>query len=153
MTISVAGVGSTTTMDAGGYAIPLAPGTYTVTASGGGLPAPIARTVVVGNDNVRLDFDENPNGALLDAAPTGTVSGSLGTFTAIASGDTAASYGARIDWGDGNASFATLTAESRRDVQRPGLEHVCQSGVYAVRVLVTHLERRPDRSRSTRRSS
>ena len=84
VTISVAGIGSTTTMDAGGYAIPLAPGTYTVTASGGGLATPIVRTVVVGNDNVRLDFDANPNGDLLDAAPSGTVSGLLGTFKAIA---------------------------------------------------------------------
>ncbi len=92
VTITVAGVGSTTTMDAGGYAIPLAPGTYTITASGGGLAAPIARTVVVGDQNVRLDFDENPNGALLDAAPSGTASGSLGTFAAIAAGDTPASY-------------------------------------------------------------
>jgi hypothetical protein len=139
VTITVAGVGSTTTMDAGGYAIPLAPGTYTVTASGGGLPAPIERTVVLGNDNVRLDFDENPNGALLVAAPSGTAGGSLGTFPAIASGDTVASYSARIDWGDGNASFATLTAHPDGTFSVQGSNEYASPGTYAVRVLITHL--------------
>jgi hypothetical protein len=138
-TISVAGVGSTTTMDAGGYAIQLTPGTYTVTASGGGLPAPIQRTVVLGNDNVRLDFDENPNGAILDAEPSGMASGLLGTFTAIATGDTAASYSARIDWGDGNASIATLTANPNGTFNVQGSNEYASPGTYAVRVLITHL--------------
>ena len=62
VTISVSNVGTTTTLDAGGYSIQVPPGVYTVTASGGGLPSPITRTVVVGSDNVRLDFDEGPNG-------------------------------------------------------------------------------------------
>jgi hypothetical protein len=139
VTISVNGVGSTTTMDAGGYAIPLAPGTYTVTASGGGLASPIARTVVVGDDNARLDFDANPNGSLLDAAPSGTVSGLLGTFTAIAAGDTASSYSARIDWGDGNATFATLSANPDGTFNVQGSDTYASAGVYAVRVLITHL--------------
>jgi hypothetical protein len=139
VTISVAGVGSTTTMDAGGYAIQLAPGTYTVTASGGGLPAPIERTVVLGDDNVRLNFDEDPNGAVLNAAPSGTASGSLGTFTAIATGDTPASYSARIDWGDGNASFATLTSNPNGTFNVEGSNEYASPGTYAVRVLVTHL--------------
>jgi hypothetical protein len=137
--ITVAGVGSTTTMDAGGYAIPLAPGTYTVTASGGGLPTPIARTIVLGNDNVRLNFDVNPNGALLDAAPSGTASGLLGTFRAMASGDTAASYSARIDWGDGNATFATLTTNADGTFNVQGSNTYASAGVYAVRVLITHV--------------
>jgi hypothetical protein len=139
VTVSIAGVGSTITMDAGGYAIPLAPGTYTVTASGGGLPAPIARTVVLGNDNVRLDFDANPNGAVLTASPSGLASGSLGTFAAIAPGDTAASYGARIDWGDGNASFATLTPGPDGTFGVQGSNAYARPGTYAVRVLITHL--------------
>ena len=70
------------------------------------------RTVVVQNDNVQLNFDENPNGATLAAASDGSVSGELGSFTPIQSGDTASSYSARIDWGDGNASFATLTPDA-----------------------------------------
>jgi hypothetical protein len=139
VTITVAGVGSTQTMDAGGYAIQLVPGTYTVTASGGGLPTPIARTIVLGNDNVRLNFDENPNGALLDAAPSGTVSGQLGTFTAMVPGDTAASYSARIDWGDGNATFANLTSNLDGTFSVQGSNTYAGPGVYAVRVLITHL--------------
>src|SRR5262249_20715991 len=139
VTITVAGVGSTTTMDAGGYAIPLAPGTYTVTASGGGLATPIARTVVVGDDNVRLDFDADPNGFLVDAAPTGAASGVLGTFKAIAAGDTAASYSARVDWGDGNATFATLSANPDGTFNVQGSNTYAGPGVYAVRVLITHL--------------
>lgn len=139
VTISVAGVGSTTTMDAGGYAIPLNPGTYTVTASGGGLAGAITRTIVVGDDNVRLDFDANPNGATLNAAPSGAVNGTLGSFTAIAAGDTAASYSARIDWGDGNATFATLSPGANGTFSVQGSDTYASPGVYAVRVLITHL--------------
>ncbi len=93
--ISVAGVGSTTTSDAGGYSIQLAPGAYTVTASGGGLPAPITRTVVLGNDNARLNFDQNPNGATFSATTGKPASVTLGSFTAIEAGDTPSSYSAR----------------------------------------------------------
>jgi uncharacterized protein YkwD len=56
VTVTVAGVGSTTTFSTGGYSIAVSPGTYTVTASGGGLSAPITRQVVVGSQNVRLNF-------------------------------------------------------------------------------------------------
>jgi hypothetical protein len=54
--ITVTGAGSTTTFDSGGYAFPVAAGTYMVTASGPALPAPITRTVTVGAENVRLNF-------------------------------------------------------------------------------------------------
>jgi uncharacterized protein YkwD len=54
--ISVAGAGSTITFTTGGYSIPLRPGTYTVTASGGGLAGPLSRTFTIGTSNVRLDF-------------------------------------------------------------------------------------------------
>ena len=57
----------------------LAPGTYTVTASGGGLPDPITRTVVLGNDNVRLNFDENPNGATVAVSPGDQANVTLGS--------------------------------------------------------------------------
>src|SRR5439155_776025 len=40
----------------GGYSFQLSPGTYTVTASGGGLSAPITKTVTVGATNYRLNF-------------------------------------------------------------------------------------------------
>lgn len=139
VTITVSGVGSTATLDAGGYSLQVAPGVYTVTASGGGLPSAITRTVVVGDDNAQLNFDEDPNGATITADSTGTVNGLLGSFTAIASGDTAASYSARIDWGDGNASYATLTPGVNGTFDVEGSETYANPGVYAVRVLITHL--------------
>jgi hypothetical protein len=58
VTITVAGVGSTTTFDSGGYTMAVGPGTYTVTASGAGLASPITRTVTVGGSNYRLNFAE-----------------------------------------------------------------------------------------------
>jgi uncharacterized protein YkwD len=60
VTITVAGVGSTTTWDSGGYSFPLEPGTYTVTASGGSLAAPFTKTVTVGLTNYRLNFTVGP---------------------------------------------------------------------------------------------
>jgi uncharacterized protein YkwD len=56
VTITVAGVGSITDWDSGGYTFPLSPGTYTVTASGGTLAAPITQTVTLTSQNVRLNF-------------------------------------------------------------------------------------------------
>jgi uncharacterized repeat protein (TIGR01451 family) len=67
VTITVEGVGSTTTWSSGGYNIRVNPGTYTVIASGGGLPAPITRTVTFHYsdtwglwENQRIDFVETP---------------------------------------------------------------------------------------------
>src|SRR5262249_38145803 len=56
VTITVAGVGAVTSFDTGGYSLQLSPGTYTVTASGGDLGAPVTRTVTVGTTNFRLNF-------------------------------------------------------------------------------------------------
>jgi hypothetical protein len=56
VTITVSGLGSTTTFASGGYSLAVNPGVYTVTASGGGLAAPITRTVAVGTSNYRLNF-------------------------------------------------------------------------------------------------
>ncbi|HXG11885.1 MAG TPA: Calx-beta domain-containing protein, partial [Gemmataceae bacterium] len=56
--VSITGPGgtvNTTTMSAGGYQQQLAPGTYTVTFSGGGLPAPVMRTVTLTAQNAKLD--------------------------------------------------------------------------------------------------
>jgi hypothetical protein len=57
VTITVSGVGSTTSFGSGGYGMPVDPGTYTVTASGPGLAAPITQTVTVGANNYRLNFN------------------------------------------------------------------------------------------------
>lgn len=56
VTITVAGVGAVTTFATGGYGIQLSPGTYTVTASGGGLGAAVTRTVTLGSTNVRMNW-------------------------------------------------------------------------------------------------
>lgn len=56
VTITVNGTPTFATWASGGYAIALAAGTYTVTASGPGLPAPITQTVTLGGSNVRLNF-------------------------------------------------------------------------------------------------
>jgi uncharacterized protein YkwD len=56
VTIAVAGVGSFPAWDTGGYSIRLSPGTYTVTASGGRMAAPVTTTVTVGSTNYRLNF-------------------------------------------------------------------------------------------------
>jgi uncharacterized protein YkwD len=47
---------SDTTGAAGGYDIALAPGTYSVKFSGGGLAAPVIQTVTLGNENEKLDL-------------------------------------------------------------------------------------------------
>jgi hypothetical protein len=56
VTVTVGGIGSITTSDSGAYSIATNPGTYTVTASGGGLPAPLTQTVTIGTSNYRLNF-------------------------------------------------------------------------------------------------
>jgi hypothetical protein len=48
--------GVTTSYASGGYSLAVKPGTYRVTASGGGLAQPVTRDVVVGRLNSRLDF-------------------------------------------------------------------------------------------------
>ena len=61
--ITVSGVGTIATFATGGYSLQLNPGTYTVTASGGGLTSPITTTVAVGSQNVRLNFTlQGPQG-------------------------------------------------------------------------------------------
>jgi len=47
---------STVTWGSGGYSLQLSPGTYTVTASGGDLVAPVKQTVTIGISNVALNF-------------------------------------------------------------------------------------------------
>jgi uncharacterized protein YkwD len=55
--IHVAGAGTVQDFDSGGYTVAVPhPGTYRVTATGGGLPHPMTRTVHVGSHNVRLNF-------------------------------------------------------------------------------------------------
>ena len=60
VTVEIEGAEETytaTSMSAGGYQMEVAPGVYTLTARGGGLSSPIVhRDIVVGVDNVKVDF-------------------------------------------------------------------------------------------------
>jgi hypothetical protein len=137
VTITVAHIGSTLTNDAGGYSLQLAPGVYTVTASGGGLATPITRTVVLGSDNQRLDFDTTPNGLTQAAFARTPFSGLLGSFSAFEPGDTAAGFRARIDWGDGHASDGAVTPNTSGGFDVSGTNTYAIGGTYAPRVLIT----------------
>jgi uncharacterized protein YkwD len=55
VTVQIQGGPSFTTYASGGYQVQLAPGTYTVTFSGGGLPSPITEKVTLGSSNYWLD--------------------------------------------------------------------------------------------------
>ncbi len=66
VTITVGGAGTITTFDTGGYSMQLNAGTYTVTASGGGLGTPITRNVTIGSQNVRVNFT---SGASSEGSP------------------------------------------------------------------------------------
>ncbi len=79
VTVTVAGAGSVAAFDAGGYSLQLNPGTYTVTASGGGLATPITQTVTVGSTNVRLNFLTS-NRTQVNSAPNNLLQ-IAGTFT------------------------------------------------------------------------
>jgi uncharacterized protein YkwD len=63
VTIAVQGAGSTTTWASGGYTLQLNPGTYTVTASGGGLATPFSEVVTIGSQNVQLNITPNSQAA------------------------------------------------------------------------------------------
>lgn len=61
----------TSTWESGGYTLALPPGTYEVTFEGGDLRDTYASTVVIGDDNVKLDVIEDDLGAfaMTSAAP------------------------------------------------------------------------------------
>src|SRR5262249_45913497 len=63
VTITVQGVGTTTSFASGGYSLQLNPGTYVVSATGGGLTTPFTRTVTVGAQNLRLPIVVNDSGS------------------------------------------------------------------------------------------
>jgi uncharacterized protein YkwD len=84
VTITVSGVGTTTTFSTGGYSLQLDPGTYTVTASGGGLSGPVSRSVTVGSTNYRLTILDNgsiqDHPPALEAIPDQSMAQSAGSF-------------------------------------------------------------------------
>lgn len=62
VTVTIPGVGTTTSFDSGGYSLHVSPGTYTVTASGGNLVTPVTQTITIGTSNYRLNFTPNYDG-------------------------------------------------------------------------------------------
>jgi uncharacterized protein YkwD len=76
-----AGTFQVTTSAAGGYQIQVPAGTYQVVASGGGLAAPLSRTVVVGSANVQADFIRSQQVQPIPAAPTFSGPGASTTST------------------------------------------------------------------------
>jgi uncharacterized protein YkwD len=90
VTVRAAGAGAVRTWISGGYSIAVDPGTYVVTASGAGLPAPITRTVTVGLSNVRLNFAPGQDAYLRKLYRTilgrGATDAELGPWLAIMQG-------------------------------------------------------------------
>ena len=55
-----AGTATVQTNSGGGWSIPIGPGTWDVTASGGGLPSTLHATATMGSQNVWVDFESEP---------------------------------------------------------------------------------------------
>jgi uncharacterized protein YkwD len=95
--VSDSAVFTTTTFSTGGYALSLAAGTYTVTASGGTLTSAITfQNVVIGTDNVKRDFvpsapapDTTAPTAVAAATDVVASGGTSKTFTVTYSDDVA----------------------------------------------------------------
>jgi hypothetical protein len=66
------GTFQTQTWVAGGYSLALPPGTYTVNASGGSLPATETTTITIGQDNVAWNIQLPTTGGNTASAPTPT---------------------------------------------------------------------------------
>ncbi len=99
------------TWSAGGWQTPLAPGSYEVTFSGGGLAAPVTRGVTLGNANAKLDL--NP---LAAAAGAETLLGGNGAET-LTTGDGHDVVNARAgnDWLFGGVGNDTLLGGAGAD--------------------------------------
>jgi hypothetical protein len=67
VTIQAEGAGQTTTFEAGGWSLPVNPGTYGVTVRGRGVPGQMTQLVAVGDQNVRLNFAPSPDDPQADA--------------------------------------------------------------------------------------
>ncbi len=101
--VTVAGVGTVVTWGSGGYSYQLSPGTYTVTASGGGLAVPVTRLVTVGSANARLNVN-----ASLRVANDWNGDG-VADLLLVRSANTASGF-TEVDVLDGARSFQTALA-------------------------------------------
>ncbi|HEY8667891.1 MAG TPA: FG-GAP-like repeat-containing protein [Tepidisphaeraceae bacterium] len=105
---------TTTTWSTGGYTLPLASGTYTVTASGGGITTPIIYSnVTLAADNVKRDFVPT---APIDVLPP--VASAISAADVSAAGPT--SYSFTITYGDDVAVDATTLDNNDIRVTGPG---------------------------------
>jgi uncharacterized protein YkwD len=135
---------SVTSFDTGGYSLPLPPGTYTVTATGFGLPdGGLSAVVTMGTSNVKLDFTVpvGGGGGGPDEAELAVWSGYFqidrngnGTWDGPLAGDRSHKFGSAkrdvpvpIDWnGDGVNELAvfrrgkTLMVDSNGDFDWDG---------------------------------
>lgn len=111
VTVTVTGNGrtlTTTTWDAGGYQLALAPGSYAVEFSGGGLSGVVHRTVTIGAENVALDAQAS------EAVPAVT----------MIRGDDTANLLAGTPWADrlfGGAGADTLNGGAAADTLDGGI--------------------------------
>jgi uncharacterized protein YkwD len=121
------GTYQTVTWGSGGYSLRVAPGTYTVIASGGGLAAPVSRVAAVGAANYRLNFTP-PTGittTALTASPNPSRVGQAVTLTAtVTSGSVAGVPTGTVEFFDGTTDLGPGSALSG-------------SGTRATSVLVT----------------
>ena len=122
ITVQAGGV-QTTTWSSGGYQMVLAPGTYTVTFSGGDLPAPVTRQVVMGAENLKLDIlaGSGPGSGGGGSDGNDTLPGSDGPDLIEARGGNDLAYGAAgSDTLSGGAGNDTLYGGSGDDVLSGG---------------------------------
>ncbi|MBD0274831.1 MAG: calcium-binding protein [Acetobacteraceae bacterium] len=117
----------TTTWDAGGYQLALPAGQYTVTFSGGGLAAPVAKAAAIGLANVKLDLDADagaapaPAPSLPPPASGITRAGGAGNNTLSGSaGDDVLSGGGGSDRLSGGAGNDTLSGGAGGDILSGG---------------------------------
>lgn len=113
---------TTTTMSAGGYQIPLVPGTYNVSFSLGGEQIGITETVIIDSQNVKLDLntDSIVNWQNLDNRSLITGTGAVDKIIGDDSNQVIKGYGGSdiLNGGDGND---TLYGVSQNDTLIGGL--------------------------------
>jgi hypothetical protein len=115
--VGTAGTFVTTTTDAGGYQMPLPPGSYTVTFAGSTLPSPVVRSITVGSQNVKLDLrqpagDPQPPPTLVrfESSSLTITEGGVFPLVLIREGDLSATLTVRLSASFESASAADLAS-------------------------------------------
>ncbi|NJL46478.1 MAG: hypothetical protein HC929_01825 [Leptolyngbyaceae cyanobacterium SM2_5_2] len=86
---------STTTFGSGGYQLALAPASYQVTFSGGGLTSPVTRNITLGSQNAKVDLATDALGGTgsVGGSSDDVVKGTSGNDTLTAAGGAQTMYG------------------------------------------------------------